>query len=105
MQIPLAYAEAIIGAAGNNINFLRKTSGAAVTVTESVSSGGQLEMTVEVRGSAPQVHTAQQLIEVSRWPWRATVHCGDLALGCAWRRKEMRRDTVLSRQMKMTLSV
>lgn len=65
MQIPLSYAEAIIGAAGNNINFLRKTSGAAVTVTESVASGGQLEMTVEVRGSAPQVHTAQQLIEVS----------------------------------------
>ncbi|CAI5989497.1 unnamed protein product [Closterium sp. NIES-65] len=64
MQIPLSYVDAIIGPNGTNIVFLRRTSGAAVTIQESRGAGGQPEMTVEVRGSATQVQTAQQLIEV-----------------------------------------
>ncbi|CAI5525688.1 unnamed protein product [Closterium sp. Naga37s-1] len=63
MQIPLSYVDAIIGPNGTNIVFLRRTSGAAVTIQESRGAGGQPEMTVEVRGSATQVQTAQQLIE------------------------------------------
>ncbi|GJP65490.1 hypothetical protein CLOP_g22376 [Closterium sp. NIES-67] len=63
MQIPLSYVDAIIGPNGTNIVFLRRTSGAAVTIQESRGTGGQPEMTVEVRGSATQVQTAQQLIE------------------------------------------
>ncbi|CAI7838215.1 unnamed protein product [Closterium sp. NIES-54] len=69
MQIPLSYVDAIIGPNGTNIVFLRRTSGAAVTIQESRGAGGQPEMTVEVRGSATQVQTAQQLIE-------GTVVCG-----------------------------
>ena len=62
MQIPLSYADAIIGSAGANISYMRRTSGATITIQETRSVPG--EMTVEIHGSASQVQTAQQLIQV-----------------------------------------
>lgn len=62
MQIPLSYADDVIGTAGANISYLRRTSGATITIQESRGVPG--EMTVEIHGSASQVQTAQQLIEV-----------------------------------------
>ncbi|KAJ6828327.1 RNA-binding KH domain-containing protein PEPPER-like [Iris pallida] len=61
MQIPLSYAEDIIGVRGANIAYIRRTSGAALTVQE----GGGLpdEITVEIKGTSTQVQTAQQLIQ------------------------------------------
>ncbi|KAK4774326.1 hypothetical protein SAY86_009261 [Trapa natans] len=61
MQIPLAYAEDIIGIAGANIAYIRRTSGAILTVQE--SRGLPDEITVEIKGTAAQVRTAQQLIQ------------------------------------------
>ncbi|KAI0504776.1 hypothetical protein KFK09_015729 [Dendrobium nobile] len=61
MQIPLSYADAVIGAAGTNISYIRRASGATVTIQETRGVPG--EMTVEVIGSATQVQTAQQLIQ------------------------------------------
>jgi len=61
MQIPLSYADAVIGAAGASISYIRRHSGAAVTIQESRGAPG--EMTVEIIGSASQVQTAQQLIQ------------------------------------------
>lgn len=66
MQIPLSYADAVIGAAGASISYIRRHSGAAVTIQESRGAPG--EMTVEIIGSASQVQTAQQLIQVSFLP-------------------------------------
>lgn len=62
MQIPLSYADAIIGGAGANISYMRRTSGATITIQETRSVPG--EMTVEIHGSASQVQTAQQLIQM-----------------------------------------
>ncbi|KAL3680274.1 hypothetical protein R1sor_023230 [Riccia sorocarpa] len=61
MQIPLSYADAIIGTAGANISYMRRTSGATITIQETRGVPG--EMTVEIHGSAAQVQTAQQLIQ------------------------------------------
>ncbi|KAL6637473.1 hypothetical protein ACP70R_025045 [Stipagrostis hirtigluma subsp. patula] len=61
MQIPLSYADAVIGAAGASISYIRRHSGATVTIQESRGAPG--EMTVEIIGSASQVQTAQQLIQ------------------------------------------
>lgn len=61
MQIPLSYADAIIGTAGANISYMRRTSGATITIQESKGYPG--EMTVELHGTANQVQTAQQLIQ------------------------------------------
>ncbi|XAR63746.1 hypothetical protein NMG60_11023795 [Bertholletia excelsa] len=61
MQIPLAYAEDIIGIGGANIAYIRRTSGAILTVQE--SRGLPDEITVEIKGSSSQVQTAQQLIQ------------------------------------------
>ncbi|KAK4370009.1 hypothetical protein RND71_009484 [Anisodus tanguticus] len=61
MQIPLAYAEDIIGIGGSNIAYIRRTSGAILTVQE--SRGLADEITVEVKGTSSQVQTAQQLIQ------------------------------------------
>lgn len=63
MQVPLAYAEDIIGIAGRNIAYIRRTSGAVLTVQESLGRGD--EITVEIKGTASQVQTAQQLIQES----------------------------------------
>ncbi|KAJ8633827.1 hypothetical protein MRB53_027163 [Persea americana] len=61
MQIPLSYAEDIIGVGGVNIAYIRRTSGATLTVQE--SRGLPDEITVEIKGTSTQVQTAQQLIQ------------------------------------------
>ncbi|OIT00123.1 PREDICTED: RNA-binding KH domain-containing protein PEPPER-like [Nicotiana attenuata] len=61
MQIPLAYAEDIIGIGGANIAYIRRTSGAILTVQE--SRGLPDEITVEIKGTSSEVQTAQQLIQ------------------------------------------
>lgn len=66
MQIPLRYAEDIIGSGGSNIAYIRGRSGAAVTVLESGRFG---EIVVEIKGSPTQVQSAQQLIEVYCWSY------------------------------------
>lgn len=62
MQIPLAYAEDIIGVQGTNIDYIRRSSGAILTVQE--SRGLPEEITVEIKGTSAQVQAAQQLIQV-----------------------------------------
>ncbi|KAL0308279.1 UNVERIFIED_CONTAM: RNA-binding KH domain-containing protein PEPPER [Sesamum radiatum] len=64
MQIPLAYAEDIIGVQGANIDYIRRTSGAILTVQE--SRGLPDEITVEIKGTSSQVQAAQQLIQYER---------------------------------------
>lgn len=59
MQVPLSYADAVIGAAGASISYIRRHSGATISIQEGVPG----EMTVEISGSASQVQTAQQLIK------------------------------------------
>ncbi|CAL5333415.1 unnamed protein product [Camellia sinensis] len=61
MQIPLSYAEDIIGIGGANIAYIRRSSGAVLTVQE--SRGLPDEITVEIKGTSSQVQTAQQLIQ------------------------------------------
>ncbi|XP_058208638.1 flowering locus K homology domain-like isoform X1 [Rhododendron vialii] len=61
MQIPLSYADAVIGTSGANISYIRRASGASIAIQE--SRGVPDEMTVEISGSASQVQTAQQLIQ------------------------------------------
>ncbi|GMH13607.1 hypothetical protein Nepgr_015448 [Nepenthes gracilis] len=61
MQIPLSYAEDIIGTAGANIAYIRRTSGAILTVQE--SRGLPDEITVEIKGTSTQVQIAQELIQ------------------------------------------
>ncbi|EEC69611.1 hypothetical protein OsI_38985 [Oryza sativa Indica Group] len=60
MQVPLSYADAVIGAAGASISYIRRHSGATISIQEGVPG----EMTVEISGSASQVQTAQQLIKL-----------------------------------------
>lgn len=62
IQIPLSYADAVIGASGSNISYIRRASGATIAVQETRGVPG--EMTVEINGSASQVQTAQQLVQV-----------------------------------------
>lgn len=62
MQIPLSYAEDIIGIEGSNIAYIRGTSGAILTVQE--RRGHPDEITVEIKGTSSQVQLAQQLIQV-----------------------------------------
>lgn len=62
MQIPLSYADAVIGTSGSNISYIRRASGASIAIQETRDVPG--EMTVEITGSASQVQTAQQLIQV-----------------------------------------
>ncbi|KAK4402193.1 Flowering locus K homology domain [Sesamum angolense] len=61
MQIPLSYADAVIGTQGASISYIRRVSGATVTIQETRGVPG--EMTVEISGTASQVQTAQQLIQ------------------------------------------
>ncbi|XP_057439521.1 flowering locus K homology domain isoform X1 [Lotus japonicus] len=61
MQIPLSYADAVIGTAGASISYIRRASGATVAIQETRGVPG--EMTVEISGTAAQVQTAQQLIQ------------------------------------------
>ncbi|CAD6267151.1 unnamed protein product [Miscanthus lutarioriparius] len=59
MEVPLSYADAVIGSAGASISYIRRHSGATISIQE----GAPGEMTVEITGSASQVQTAQQLIK------------------------------------------
>lgn len=61
MQIPLLYADAVIGTNGATISYIRRASGATVTIQESRGAPG--EMTVEINGTGSQVQAAQQLIQ------------------------------------------
>lgn len=63
MQIPFDYVEDIIGVGGTKIEYIRRTSGAILTVQE--SRGLPDEITVEIKGNTSQVQTAQQLIQVN----------------------------------------
>lgn len=63
MQIPLSFADAVIGTGGQSISYIRRASGATVMIQETRGVPG--EMTVEISGSAPQVQTAQQLIQAT----------------------------------------
>ncbi|KAJ7979402.1 RNA-binding KH domain-containing protein [Quillaja saponaria] len=60
IQVPLSYAEDIIGFQGSNIAYIRRTSGATLTVQE---SNVHDEITVEIKGTSSQVQMAQQLIQ------------------------------------------
>lgn len=62
MQIPMSYAEDIIGIEGSNIAYIRGTSGAILTVQE--RRGHPDEITVEIKGTSSQVQLAQQLLQV-----------------------------------------
>lgn len=62
MQVPLSYAEDIIGIGGANIAYIRRTSGAILTVQE--SRGLPEEITIEIKGTSSEVQTAEQLIQV-----------------------------------------
>ncbi|KAF8401821.1 hypothetical protein HHK36_012767 [Tetracentron sinense] len=61
IQIPLSYADAVIGTGGANISYIRRASGATITVQE--TRGVPEEMTVEINGTTSQVQAAQQLIQ------------------------------------------
>ncbi|CAK7345723.1 unnamed protein product [Dovyalis caffra] len=61
MQVPISYAEEIIGVQGDNISYIRKSSGATISVKESVRLPDQI--IVEINGTSLQVQTAQQLIQ------------------------------------------
>ncbi|XP_021742195.1 flowering locus K homology domain-like isoform X3 [Chenopodium quinoa] len=61
MQVPLLYADAVIGTNGSTISYIRRASGATVTIQETRGVPG--EMTVEINGTASQVQAAQQLIQ------------------------------------------
>lgn len=78
MQIPLSYADAIIGSAGANISYMRRTSGATITIQETRGVPG--EMTVEILGGATQVQTAQQLIQVGFLCVSSGNACGEIGV-------------------------
>ena len=62
MQVPLIYADSVIGANGATVSYIRRASGATVTIQETRGVPG--EMTVEINGTASQVQAAQQLVQV-----------------------------------------
>lgn len=61
MQIPLTYCDDIIGVGGSKIAYIRRSSGATLTVQESMGLAD--EITVEIKGNSAQVQAAQQLIQ------------------------------------------
>ncbi|KAJ9162783.1 hypothetical protein P3X46_022530 [Hevea brasiliensis] len=61
IQVPISYAEDIIGIGGNNIAYIRRASGAIITVQE--SRGLPDEIIVEIKGTSSQVQMALQLIQ------------------------------------------
>ncbi|KAB1208873.1 hypothetical protein CJ030_MR6G011309 [Morella rubra] len=61
IQIPLLYADTVIGASGANISYIRRASGASIAIQETRGMPG--EMTVEINGSASQIQTAEQMIQ------------------------------------------
>ncbi|XP_063948258.1 RNA-binding KH domain-containing protein PEPPER-like [Daucus carota subsp. sativus] len=60
-QVPLMYAHGIIGVDGSNIAYIRRYSGAIVTVQE--SPGLPDEITIQIKGTPSEVEVAQQLIQ------------------------------------------
>lgn len=62
MQIPISYADAVIGTSGSNISCIRHSCCATIAIQ--TRRGALGEMTVEINGSASQVHAAQQMIQV-----------------------------------------
>ena len=56
------YAHGIIGVDGSNIAYIRRYSGAIVTVQE--SPGLPDEITIQIKGTPSEVEVAQQLIQV-----------------------------------------
>ncbi|GMN25577.1 hypothetical protein TIFTF001_000974 [Ficus carica] len=76
MQIQMSYADAVTGTAGASISYIRRASGATVTIQE--TRGNPTEMTVEISGSASQVQTAQTEIPPKTWnrnPSQFLVEC------------------------------
>lgn len=77
MQIPLTYCDDIIGVGGSKIAYIRRSSGAILTVQESMGLAD--EITVEIKGNSAQVQAAQQLIQVVAffyvvsYIWRAII--------------------------------
>ncbi|KAF6144523.1 hypothetical protein GIB67_023969 [Kingdonia uniflora] len=65
IQVPLSYADAVIGTAGATISYIRRASAATITIQETRGAPG--EMTVEINGTALQVQTAQQLIQIVKF--------------------------------------
>ncbi|MCO5562142.1 hypothetical protein L7F22_015768 [Adiantum nelumboides] len=63
MQVPLSYADTIIGIGGTNISSMRRASGATIDVQEAAGCPG--EMMIELQGTSSQVQTAVQLIQNS----------------------------------------
>lgn len=61
MQVPLAYAEKIIGVKGENIELIRSVSGAVVVLEE---IGDYQKVRVIIEGTPSQVQTAHQLVQV-----------------------------------------
>lgn len=80
MQIPLVYAEDIIGVGGTNIDYIRRTSGAVLTVQESV--GLPDEIIVEIKGTTSQVQTAEQLIHVRCYLFSFLLHYAHTYIVC-----------------------
>uniref|UniRef100_A0A5B7AEL0 Putative RNA-binding KH domain-containing protein PEPPER-like n=1 Tax=Davidia involucrata TaxID=16924 RepID=A0A5B7AEL0_DAVIN len=80
MQVPLSCAEDIIGIGGANIAYIRRSSGAILTVEESRVPN---EITVEIKGTSSQVQTAQQLIQefISSHKERAPSIYGEMDTG------------------------
>ncbi|PUZ40070.1 hypothetical protein GQ55_9G394900 [Panicum hallii var. hallii] len=79
MQIPLTYAEDIIGVKGANIAYIRANSGAVVTIQESLGSPD--DITVEIKGTSSQVQAAQQLIQDSLAAHREPVRSSYVGAG------------------------
>lgn len=60
MQLPIFYAEAVIGPSGERIEYIRRTSRSSILISDS-----QGVMSIEITGSAAtDVLTAEQLIKV-----------------------------------------
>ncbi|OIW05033.1 hypothetical protein TanjilG_18632 [Lupinus angustifolius] len=61
MQIPMSYADAVFGASGANISYIRSASGASVTIRETEYMPGL--MTVEISGTSSEIQTAELLVQ------------------------------------------
>ncbi|CAN0859990.1 RNA-binding KH domain-containing protein PEPPER [Linum grandiflorum] len=61
MKVPLSYAGDIIGVDGSNIAYIRRVSGAVLTIQE--SRGFPDEIIVEIKGTTSEVDKAQLLIQ------------------------------------------
>ncbi|KAL5231017.1 hypothetical protein ABZP36_029793 [Zizania latifolia] len=83
MQIPLTYAEDIIGVKGANIAYIRANSGAVVTIQESLGSPD--DITVEMKGTPSQVQVAYQLIQDSLAAHRDSVRSSYAGLDPVYR--------------------